>query len=44
MTPDNLIGDYKKLPHEVNKRVVKPIVKVTLTFLTFFKIKKIFSR
>ena len=36
MTPDNLIGDYKKLPHEVNKRVVKPIVKVMGIFRQFF--------
>lgn len=27
MTPDNLLGDYKKLPHELNKYIVKPIVK-----------------
>merc|ERR1719378_1168778 len=26
MTPDNLLGDYKKLPHEMNKFIVKPVV------------------
>ena len=43
MTPDNLIGDYKKLPHEVNKRVVKPIVKVMVIFRQFFSLKPEFQ-
>ena len=27
MTPDNLLGDLKKLPTEVKQRVLKPVVK-----------------
>ena len=27
MTPDNLLGDYKKLPKEMNKHIVKPVAK-----------------
>ena len=40
MTPDNLLGDLKKLPTEVNNRVLKPVVKPVTYVASLGKTKK----